>query len=97
MLYEKVCASLKKGGVFTSGDFVAFENEAGNRKATREYASMLGKKLGWQQAEKWVTHATTQDKPSTIRQHKAWLLQAGFSKVEVLWKRKRVAVIRAAK
>jgi tRNA (cmo5U34)-methyltransferase len=95
--YKKIFNSLKKGGVFYAADFVLPPNSYLSRLYTEQWKKFMSKNLNSSQIRDILTRHKDEDKPADIVFELDSLRAAGFSDVEVVWKRYNFAVYGASK
>ncbi len=96
-LYKKVYSWLKPGGVFACCDVVEGDTpevDALNIAGWRRY---LSKTLSTAEAKGMLSHYRREDSPISLRKHLTLLEKAGFSSMDILWKRFNFAVYMAVK
>ena len=96
-LYKNIYSWLRPGGVFACCDAVEGDNpevDALNLAGWRRY---LSKNLTATDVKGMLSHYRREDSPISLRKHLLLLEKAGFSCVDILWKRFNFAVYMAVK
>ncbi|MCX6777961.1 MAG: class I SAM-dependent methyltransferase [Candidatus Micrarchaeota archaeon] len=96
-LFKRVYDSLKTGGIFINGDFIAGEDLAKDQRNKQNYLDFLKTILKGEELEAWVLHAFYEDKPAALSDQFRWLEEAGFKNIERIWAKANVAVYTAQK
>ncbi|MFA5050144.1 MAG: class I SAM-dependent methyltransferase [Candidatus Micrarchaeia archaeon] len=96
-LFQDVFNSLKKGGVFTNGDFIEGETEEINTHYRKLYRTYLEKNLSREELKAWMKHAFNDDKPMKLSEQFEILKNCGFHKVDKIWQFENEVVYRAIK
>ncbi len=92
-LYEKFAKALKPGGIFVCCDVVAGANDTLSQLNEQGWCSFL-KEQGLEAAEveRILSNYQVEDSPLDCPSHLRLLKEAGFSTVDVVWKRSNFAV-----
>ena len=91
-LIFKVYESLNENGIFINGDFIKSKSEHINLKLREFYEKYLREKLKGTELKTWLHHAFEEDKPIELETHLDWLEEAGFRKIECVWRYMNLAV-----
>ena len=95
-LYRRILRSLKPGGVYIESDYMIPEGEVEDPQATEDFFfaeyERLKREQGLDQEQEYHY-----DTPCTVENQKKMLLEAGFSKVEVVWQEGSTVVLTAKK
>jgi len=86
VLFAKIFAALKPGGLFINGDFVEGETEEEQEKYESEYRAYLNDNLSGHELRVWLHHAFEEDMPMKLSEQEHILKEIGFSSVDVTWK-----------
>jgi len=92
-LYQKFAGALKPGGIFVCCDVVAGANETLSLLNENGWRAFL-KEQGLESAEveRILSNYHVEDSPLDCPSHLKLLIEAGFSTVDVVWKRSNFAV-----
>jgi tRNA (cmo5U34)-methyltransferase len=96
-LFGSVARALRGGGVFVNADFVKFSLPAAQSVAQADYVDFLRWNLGGKEFKHWLKHASREDKPASLEDQFAWLLERGFKRAEKTYSFENTAVYRAFK
>ena len=91
-MYQKIHRWLKAPGIFVCCDVVEGDTPeiaALNENGWRQY---LSRRLSSEDVERMFSSYRREDSPISLHKHLSFLDQAGFEKVDVLWKRFNFAV-----
>ena len=94
MLFGKLAATLRPGGLFVLGDAVS----GGTPEYTAYYAErwtdhMRASGMGAEEIESVLRDHRQNDRFSGLEEHTDWLREAGFERVECLWKHFLLVVV----
>ncbi len=85
--YEYIYSALKQGGVFYNADVVAAPNEYLQNIYREQWKEFMRRHVPEEQIEnEWLPRHDKQDHPATLVNHIAWLRQAGFTEIDIIWK-----------
>jgi tRNA (cmo5U34)-methyltransferase len=91
--YQRIFARLLPGGAFYNGDVVLGASAHLQAMYMRQWRAFMQRTISDEEIEgKWFPKYQSEDRPARLLDHLKWLRQAGFSEVDVLWKRYNFAV-----
>jgi tRNA (cmo5U34)-methyltransferase len=91
--YCRIFARLCPGGVFYNADIVLGSSAGLQSIYMRQWRAFMRHSLPDAEIDrKWIPKYEAEDHPARLVDHLDWLKQAGFSDVDVLWKRYNFAV-----
>lgn len=86
-LYVKIFNSLSDGGVFYNADVVLGSSDYLQDMYIQKWKEFMALNHSQEDIEnKWMPTHRAEDNPSKMSDHIKWLDEAGFKKVDVLWK-----------
>ena len=91
-LFRKIFNLLDSDGVFVIGDIIKFDSEEETRQKEEEWKRFLIQNLGEEEGQYWFDNYKEEDLPSSVPSQLKWLREAGFKKVECVWKYVNYAV-----
>jgi tRNA (cmo5U34)-methyltransferase len=94
-LYVRIHDALVPGGVFATRDVVLGETAEETEAWNEQWRAFL-REQGEDDAY-WFERHLAEDKPAALRDHMAWLEEAGFTDASVSWRRMGFAVWTAAR
>jgi tRNA (cmo5U34)-methyltransferase len=97
VLFKKIAGALDSGSHFINGDFIQLRTPLLQKRSNEFYLNFMKANLSGNELEAWTRHSLEQDKPSPIRTQFSWLEEAGFSRVENIWKNYNLSVYDAMK
>jgi tRNA (cmo5U34)-methyltransferase len=96
--YERIFARLRHGGVFYNADVVLGSSAGLQSMYLCQWRAFMRRSLSDEEiVGKWIPKYEAEDRPARLVEHLDWLKGAGFSDVDVLWKRYNFAVYGGAK
>jgi tRNA (cmo5U34)-methyltransferase len=91
--YGRVHESLRSGGVFYNADVVLGSSDFLQAMYMRQWRAFMSRGMPLEEIEgKWIPNYEAEDRPARLTDHMAWLAQAGFADIDVIWKRYNFAV-----
>lgn len=96
-LYKKIFKGLRKNGVFYSADLALGANKYLQRMYLEKWAEILRTFLTADQIRQNEKNYKREDHPFTLAEEFAWLKQAGFRDLDVIWKTYHFAVFGGVK
>jgi tRNA (cmo5U34)-methyltransferase len=91
--YRRIFACLLPGGAFYNGDVVLGSGAHLQAVYMRQWRAFMRRSISDEEIErKWIPKYESEDRPARLPDHLEWLRRAGFSDVDVLWKRYNFAV-----
>ena len=91
--YRRIYLSLRPGGVFYNADAVLGTSDFLQRMYMRQWRAFMGRNISLEEVEnKWIPNYEAEDHPAKLTGQLAWLVEAGFADVDVLWKYYNFAV-----
>ncbi len=92
-LYERIYDSLHPDGVFLNADVILGANQHIQRMYMEKWTSFMRQHVSDDEIEnKWLPKYREEDHPAKLMDHLAWLTEAGFRQVDVVWKYYNFAV-----
>jgi tRNA (cmo5U34)-methyltransferase len=92
-VYNKIYNALKKGGVFYNADTILGSTDYLDDIFMQKWKEFMLKSLPPKEIqEKWLPQYYQEDFPAPLMDHLDWLREAGFRKVDVIWKYYKGAV-----
>ena len=79
--------ALKQGGIFTCSDLMVERNSPEHKALIDDWEAFVN--ASYPDGEKWAwlaEHHQAYDRPDAYADQKSWLLDAGFSHVEMKWR-----------
>jgi len=96
--YRRVYAGLRSGGVFYNADMVLGSTDSLQAEYMRQWRAFMLRAIPLEEIEsRWIPNYLAEDRPAKLMHHIAWLTEAGFADVDVVWKRYNFAVYGGAK
>lgn len=91
--YRRIYGALLPGGAFYNADIVLGSSQFLQEAYMRQWHAFMRRQIPNREIEeKWIPKYETEDYPARLMDHLAWLAEAGFSDVDVVWKRSHFAV-----
>lgn len=85
--YKKIYAALKPGGVFVNADLVLASTDALQALYMAQWKAFMKRNLPSDEVESfWIPKHYEEDRPVSLMDHLSMLDQAGFKKIDVIWK-----------
>lgn len=91
--YRRIYGALLPGGAFYNADIVLGSSQFLQESYMRQWRAFMRRQIpDREMEEKWIPKYESEDYPARLMDHLAWLAEAGFSGVDVVWKRSNFAV-----
>lgn len=91
--YRRIYGALLPGGAFYNADIVLGSSQFLQESYMRQWRAFMRRQIpDREMEEKWIPKYESEDYPARLMDHLAWLAEAGFSDVDVVWKRSNFAV-----
>lgn len=91
--YRRIHDALLPGGVFYNADIVLGSSKFLQDAYMGQWRAFMHRQIPEQEIEgKWIPKYEAEDHPARLLDHLAWLAEAGFSDIDVVWKRSNFAV-----
>ena len=91
--YQRVHNALLPGGAFYNADIVLGSSKFLQQAYMGQWRSFMRRQIPDREIDgKWIPKYEAEDHPARLMDHLAWLADAGFSDVDVVWKRHNFAV-----
>ena len=91
--YRHIYAALLPGGAFYNADIVLGSNQFLQNAYMSQWRAFMRRQIPDPEIEgKWIQKYQAEDHPARLMDHLAWLAEAGFSDIDVVWKRSNFAV-----
>ena len=91
--YCQVYENLNPNGVFYNGDVVLASNEFLQGMYMAKWVEFMRRNVSEDEIErKWIPKYQAEDRPAKLMDQMAWMAEAGFADVDVLWKYYNFAV-----
>jgi len=88
ILFKKINRSLKKGGVFSCTDLMISKDNAEHPNLVKEWKSFVNNNFPDDEKWKWLQdHYNEFDKPDNYTDQIEWLKEAGFTTIEITFKK----------
>lgn len=96
--YRRIFDALAPGGVFYNADVVLGSSGFLQSVYMRQWSAFMRRAVSNEEIENvWLPNYYAEDRPAKLADHLAWLAQAGFADVDVIWKRYNFAVFGGVK
>ncbi len=85
-LFHKLYQTLKHNGVFSFSDLCINKTDSEHQQLLQEWKEFI---LKYANEDKWLwlkEHYEAFDRPSRFEDQKSWLLEAGFSNMDIYWR-----------
>ena len=91
--YRKIYEALRPNGVFFNADVILGSNEHIQNVYMSKWKSFMKKHVSEDEIEnKWIPQYREEDRPAQLIEQINWLVELGFSDVDVIWKYYNFAV-----
>ena len=91
--YRKVYESLRPNGVFFNADVILGSSDYIQDVYMEKWRSFMKKHVSEEEIEnRWLPQYREEDRPAKLMDQIAWLIDLGFSEVDVIWKYYNFAV-----
>ncbi|MGD0788451.1 MAG: methyltransferase domain-containing protein [Terracidiphilus sp.] len=91
--YRRIYLSLRPGGVFYNADAVLGTSDFLQKVYMQQWRAFMCRNISREEVEgKWIPNYEAEDHPAKLTEQLAWLAEAGFTDVDVLWKYYNFAV-----
>jgi tRNA (cmo5U34)-methyltransferase len=96
--YDRIFKALRSGGVFYNADVVLGSSDLLQALYMQRWCAFMRLNVPQEEIEaKWIPKYEAEDRPAKLTDHLAWLVESGFSEVDVIWKRYNFAVYGGSK
>lgn len=86
-VYRKIYETLRPNGVFFNADVILGSNEHIQNVYMAKWKSFMKKHVSEEEIEnKWLPQYREEDRPAQLIDQLNWLVELGFSDVDVIWK-----------
>jgi tRNA (cmo5U34)-methyltransferase len=91
--FRRIYLSLRPGGIFYNADVVLGTSDFLQRMYMQQWRAFMCRGISREEVEgKWIPNYEAEDHPANLIEQLAWLTEAGFTDVDVLWKYYNFAV-----
>jgi tRNA (cmo5U34)-methyltransferase len=91
--FRRIYLSLRPGGIFYNADVVLGTSDFLQHIYMRQWRAFMCRGISREEVEgKWIPNYEAEDHPANLIEQLAWLTEAGFTDVDVLWKYYNFAV-----
>ena len=91
--YRRIYLSLRLNGVFYNADAVLGTSGFLQQVYMQQWRAFMCRGISREEVEaKWIPNYEAEDHPAKLTEQLAWLTEAGFTDVDVLWKYYNFAV-----
>ena len=96
--YEKIYAGLKAGGIFINADIVLAPTEQLQAEYMTQWKNFMCRHVSTDEVDnKWLPNYYAEDRPVSMTRHFQMMRDAGFTRMDVVWKYYNFAVYMAVK
>lgn len=93
LFYRRIHDALLPGGAFYNADIVLGSSAFLQDAYMSQWRAFMRRQIPDREIDgKWIPKYEAEDHPARLLDHLAWLTEAGFSDVDVVWKRSNFAV-----